>query len=483
MFEFSTKAKQLAIGLTVVGAILWVVGFAMNGSSSHEADHGHDAHATEMQADAGHDAHAEEAHDAHAEAHGAEAHDAHAEHENDYPGEAHASMIESTYESDHADAHGAEAHDAHAEHVHHQRQNRPWSALYVAAIFFLGLGLGQLFFLAIQYIAQAGWSAGLLRVMEAQAFTIIIPLIVIALITFLGLGHVHHMFHWMVEGINIEGHENYDEIIAGKRGFLNPTFFIIRVLVYIGGWVWAARMLRKNSLLSDSGDGVEMWKRNRKVGAIFTVFYAVTSSTSAWDLIMSIDTHWFSTLFGWYTFAGMFVSSFAATILVTLYLKSKGLLEWVNDNHIHDLGKFMFAFSVFWTYLWFSQFVLIWYANIPEEVTYYMQRWDQYKVPFFTMLSLNFIFPVLAILSRPAKRVPGTLVMAALFVLVGHYMDHYVMIMPGTVGDQYGFGLVELGPILFFAGLFIYVMLSNLAKAPLMHKNHPMMVESKHFQQ
>ena len=496
MFEFSTKAKQLAIGLTVVGAILWVVGFAMNGSSSHEADHGHDAHATEMHADAGHDvhaddhgadahdAHAEAGHDAHADAHGADAHDAHAGHENDYPGEAHAAMIESSYESDHAEeAHADHGHDAHAEHVHHQQQNRPWSALYVAAIFFLGLGLGQLFFLAIQYIAQAGWSAGLLRVMEAQAFTIIIPLIVIALITFLGLGHVHHMFHWMVEGINIEGHENYDEIIAGKRGFLNPTFFIIRVLVYIGGWVWAARMLRKNSLLSDSGDGVEMWKRNRKVGAIFTVFYAVTSSTSAWDLIMSIDTHWFSTLFGWYTFAGMFVSSFAATILVTLYLKSKGLLEWVNDNHIHDLGKFMFAFSVFWTYLWFSQFVLIWYANIPEEVTYYMQRWDQYKVPFFTMLSLNFIFPVLAILSRPAKRVPGTLVMAAVFVLVGHYMDHYVMIMPGTVGDQYGFGLVELGPILFFAGLFIYVMLSNLAKAPLLHKNHPMMVESKHFQQ
>jgi len=467
MFEFTTKAKQLAIGLTVVGAILWIIGFALNGSSSHEADHGHDAHATEMHADAGHDAHAEEAHDAHGDAHAEEAHDAHGE-------DAHAS---------HGDAHGAEAHDAHAEHVHHQQQNRPWSALYVAAIFFLGLGLGQLFFLGIQYIAQAGWSAGLLRLMEAQAFTIIIPLLVILVITLLGLGHVHHMFHWMVEGINVPGHENYDEIIAGKRGFLSPGFFIARVVIYIVGWVWAARMLRKNSLLSDSGDGVAMWNKNRKVGAIFTVFYAVTSSTSAWDLIMSIDTHWFSTLFGWYTFAGMFVSSFAAIILVTLYLKSKGLLEWVNDNHIHDLGKFMFAFSVFWTYLWFSQFVLIWYANIPEEVTYYMQRWDQYKVPFFTMLSLNFIFPVLAILSRPAKRVPGTLVMAAVFVLVGHYMDHYVMIMPGTVGDQYGFGLLELGPILFFAGLFIYVMFRNLAAAPLLHKNHPMITESKHFQQ
>src|SRR6056300_343612 len=488
MFEFTTKAKQLAIGLTVVGAILWIIGFALNGSSSHEADHGHDAHATEMHADAGHDTHADEAHDAHAshEAHGEEAHDAHADEHASH--EAHGEEAHDAHADAHAshEAHGEEAHDAHAahaEHLHHQQQNRPWSALYVAAIFFLGLGLGQLFFLGIQYIAQAGWSAGLLRLMEAQAFTIIIPLLVILVITLLGLGHVHHMFHWMVEGINVEGHENYDEIIAGKRGFLSPVFFIVRVLIYITGWVWAARMLRKNSLLSDSGDGVAMWNKNRKVGAIFTVFYAVTSSTSAWDLIMSIDTHWFSTLFGWYTFAGMFVSSFAAIILVTLYLKSKGLLEWVNDNHIHDLGKFMFAFSVFWTYLWFSQFVLIWYANIPEEVTYYMQRWDQYKVPFFTMLSLNFIFPVLAILSRPAKRVPGTLVMAAVFVLVGHYMDHYVMIMPGTVGDQYGFGLLELGPILFFAGLFIYVMLSNLAKAPLLHKNHPMIVESKHFQQ
>jgi hypothetical protein len=184
MFEFSTKAKQLAIGLTVVGAILWVVGFAMNGSSSHEADHGHDAHATEMHDDA----HGAEAHDAHVEA----GHDAHVEGAHDDHG--HESHAEEAH-----DAHGAEAHDAHAEHAHHQQQNRPWSALYVAAIFFLGLGLGQLFFLGIQYVAQAGWSAGLLRVMEAQAFTIIIPLIVIALITFLGLGHVHHMFHWMVE--------------------------------------------------------------------------------------------------------------------------------------------------------------------------------------------------------------------------------------------------------------------------------------------
>ncbi len=470
MFEFSSKTKQLAIALTVVGAILWIVGFAMNGSSSHEADHGHDAHATEQHAEASHDTHAE--HDGHAEA----GHDAHGEEAHGH-GDTHDAHADESHETAHGD------HDAHAEHEAHQIANRPWSALYVAAIFFLGLGLGQLFFLGIQYVAQAGWSAGLLRVMEAQAFAIVIPLIFILIISFLGFVHVHHMFHWMVEGIDVPGHPNYDPIIAEKTGFLSPLFFSIRAIIYMVGWIWAAKMLRKNSLLSDTGDGVAMWKKNRGVAAAFTVFYAVTSSTSAWDFIMSIDTHWFSTLFGWYTFAGMFVSSFAALILITLYLKGKGLMEWVNENHLHDLGKFMFAFSVFWTYLWFSQFMLIWYADIPEEVTYYMQRFDQYKVPFFVMLVLNFLLPVLAVLSRPAKRVPGTVIMAAFFVLVGHYMDHYVMIMPGTVGDHYGFGLLELGAILFFAGMFIYVVLSSLAKAPLLHKNHPMITESKYFQQ
>ncbi len=483
MFEFKTKTKQMAIALTVVGVILWAVGFALNGSSSHDAGHRHEAHTEES-----HDSYPGEVHAAMIESssHQSADHDDHVDDEyadetHDYPGEAHAAIVKSTHESD--DAHAEHGHEAHAEHAAHQIANRPWSAIYVAAIFFLGLGLGQLFFLGIQYVAQAGWSAGLLRLMEAQSFAIVIPLIVIAIIAFLGFGHVHHLFHWMAEGIHIKGHENYDAIIAGKRSFLNPTFFTIRILIYIGGWIWAAKMLRKYSLLSDSGDGAAMWKKNRGIAAAFTVFYAVTSSTSAWDLIMSIDTHWFSTLFGWYTFAGMFVSSFAALILLTLYMKGQGHMEWINENHLHDLGKFMFAFSVFWTYLWFSQFVLIWYANIPEEVTYYMQRFEQYKVPFFTMLSLNFILPVLAVLSRPAKRVPGTVVMAAIFVLVGHYMDHYVMIMPGTVADRYGFGLLELGPILFFAGLYIYVVLSSVAKAPLMHKNHPMLTESKNFHQ
>ena len=497
MFEFKTKTKQLAIALTVVGVILWVVGFALNASSSHDAGHGHEeAHAEES-----HDAYPGEAHAAMIESshqsadHANHAHDDHADETHDYPGEAHAAMIESTHKSDNVDAehghdthaehghdtHAEHGHDAHAEHAAHQIANRPWSAIYVAAIFFLGLGLGQLFFLGIQYVAQAGWSAGLLRLMEAQSFAIVVPLIVIAIIAFLGFGHVHHMFHWMVEGIHIKGHENYDAIIAGKRGFLNPTFFTIRILVYIGGWIWAAKMLRKYSLLSDSGDGAAMWKKNRGIAAAFTVFYAVTSSTSAWDLIMSIDTHWFSTLFGWYTFAGMFVSSFAALILLTLYLKGQGHMEWINENHLHDLGKFMFAFSVFWTYLWFSQFVLIWYANIPEEVTYFITRIEDYKLPFFGMLVLNFIFPFLVLMNSDYKRVPWFIVMAGIVILFGHYIDVFNMIMPATVGDRWFIGVPEISAVLLFLGLFLWVVFYALSKAPLLPKGNPFIKESEQF--
>ena len=234
MFEFKTKTKQLAIALTVVGVILWVVGFALNGSSSHDAGHGHEAHVEEL-----HDAYPVEAHAVMIESsrqsadHSEHADDDHADEAHDYLGEAHAAIKESTHESD--DAHSEHGHEGHSEHAAHQIANRPWSAIYVAAIFFLGLGLGQLFFLGIQYVAQAGWSAGLLRLMEAQSFAIVIPLIVIAIIAFLGFGHVHHMFHWMAEGIHVKGHENYDAIIAGKRGF--EPHFLYDSYSYLHRWM------------------------------------------------------------------------------------------------------------------------------------------------------------------------------------------------------------------------------------------------------
>ena len=201
----------------------------------------------------------------------------------------------------------------------------------------------------------------------------------------------------------------------------------------------------------------------------------------SWDWIMSVDPHWFSTLFGWYVFASMFVSGITTIALVTIYLKSKGYLEFVNDSHLHDLAKFMFGISIFWTYLWFSQFMLIWYANIPEEVTYFATRFEYYKLPFFGMLVMNFIFPFLVLMNSDYKRIPWFIVMAGIVVLIGHYLDVYNMIMPATVGSRWGFGMAEIGAIMLFAGLFLITIFYALSKAPLLAKRNPFVKESELF--
>jgi hypothetical protein len=295
---------------------------------------------------------------------------------------------------------------------------------------------------------------------------------------------MHHVWHWMQDGIMDPTSANYDSIIAGKEGYLNDGFFTLRTVAYLVIWAGAAYLLRRNSLKEDQlPEGQTMFFTQRKLAATFIVLYAVTSSTSAWDWIMSIDTHWFSTLFGWYTFAGMFVTALTVLNVLVMFLRVNNYLPWVNDNHQHDLGKFMFAFSVFWTYLWFSQYMLIWYSNIPEEVPYYMARFGEFKPLFITMVVLNFLMPVLVLMSRDSKRIMGFILLAAVFVLAGHWMDHYIMIMPGSVGYHYGFGWVEIGGFLFYAGLLLYVVQRNLAAAPLRMKNHALIHESKLFHQ
>jgi hypothetical protein len=471
MFVFTQKAKIFAAALTVIGLIMVVIGF---NSAGHEAE-GHDAHATEMHADhvdaaADAEVHAEEAHADHAE-------EAHADHAEAAHGEeAHA---------DHSEAgHVEHAEEAHGGHEDHGAANRPWAALLVNTIFFLGIGIGTLFFLAIQYAAQAGWSAGILRVMESVALFVGIPLLGMLFLVITGTMDMHHVWHWMQDGIMDPASPNYDKIIAGKEGYLNDTFFTLRTVAYLVIWAGAAYLLRRNSLKEDQlPEGQNMFFTQRKLAATFIVLYAVTSSTSAWDWIMSIDTHWFSTLFGWYTFAGMFVTALTVLNVLVMFLRVKNYLPWVNDNHQHDLGKFMFAFSVFWTYLWFSQYMLIWYSDIPEETPYYLARFGEYKTLFITMLAFNFIMPVLVLMSRDSKRIMGFILLAAVFVLAGHWMDHYIMIMPGSVGYNYGFGWVELGGFLFYAGLLLYVVQRNLAAAPLKMKNHAMIHESKLFHQ
>ena len=379
------------------------------------------------------------------------------------------------HEVDH-EAHGHKAHgheDEHAEHVLHQIHNRPYAALYVAAFFFMMISLGVLAFYAIQYASQAGWSPVLFRVMEAITYYLLPGAIIVLLIAIIGDKHI---FIWMDPEVVA-----HDKIIQGKESWLNKSSFILRGIIYIGGWSLYRYFARKFSLAQDKTKNNKNFKRNFQISAGFLVFFIYTESMMSWDWIMSVDPHWFSTLFGWYVLASMIVSGITVIALITIYLKSKGLMNYVNDSHLHDLAKFMFGFSVFWAYLWFSQFMLIWYANIPEEVTYFVTRIEMYPIPFFTMFCLNFIFPFLVLMNSDYKRVPIFIIMAGVVILIGHYMDVYMMIMPATVIDRYGFGIAEFSSILIFLGLFLLIVFYSISKEDLLAKGNPMIKESENF--
>ena len=377
---------------------------------------------------------------------------------------------EEKHEVDH-EAHGHE--DEHAEHVLHQIHNRPYAALYVAAFFFMMISLGVLAFYAIQYASQAGWSPVLFRVMEAITYYLLPGALIVLLIAIIGDKHI---FIWMDPEVVA-----HDKIIQGKESWLNKSSFIFRGLIYIGGWSLYRYFSRKFSLAQDKANDNKNFKRNFQISAGFLVFFMYTESMMSWDWIMSVDPHWFSTLFGWYVFASMVVSGITVIALITIYLNSKGLMKYVNDSHLHDLAKFMFGFSVFWTYLWFSQFMLIWYSNIPEEVTYFVTRIEDYNLLFFGMVAMNFVLPLLILMNSDYKRNNWFIMIAGIIIIIGHYLDFYNMIMPATVGDQWSFGLSELGSVSLFAGLFIYVVFSALAKAPLKPKGDPLVKESEHF--
>ena len=448
MYTFSKRLKITSLVLIIVGAIGWISSY----NSSHHLTL-EDVKVLLAEENAHHGA---------SEAHH-EAEDAHA--------------TTATHSANEDDHHAEEAHhgDEHAEHVLHQMHNRPYAALYVAAFFFMMISLGVLAFYGIQYAAQAGWSPVLFRVMEAITYYLLPGALIVLGI---GLWAGDHLFIWMDPEVVA-----HDELIQGKSGWLNKTGFAIRGLIFIAGWSLYRYFSRKFSLAQDQADVNDNsnFKKNFRISAAFLVFYIYTESMMSWDWIMSVDPHWFSTLFGWYVFASMFVSGITVIALITIYLKSKGLMEFVNDSHMHDLAKFMFAISVFWTYLWFSQFMLIWYANIPEEVTYFITRIEDYKLPFFGMLILNFIFPFLVLMNSDYKRVPWFIVMAGIVILFGHYIDVFNMIMPATVGDRWFIGVPEISAVLLFLGLFLWIVFYALSKAPLLPKGNPFIKESEQF--
>ncbi|MTI33282.1 quinol:cytochrome C oxidoreductase [Xanthovirga aplysinae] len=382
----------------------------------------------------------------------------------------------------HGDAHGAEAAAHGAEAAAHGSAvwlKRVMAGLWINNVFFIGVALIGLFFWSFNYAAQAGWSAPILRIPMAFSNWLPLGLILMLVVFFVG---GHDIFHWTHEGLYDKASPEYDPIIDGKKEYLNTPFFLIRMVVYVVVWYLFAKKMQSLSLKEDLEGGHSYWHKIRVYAALFLVFFGITSSTSAWDWVMSIDTHWFSTLFGWYSMSSWLVSGVAMTILLVVYLKEKGYLPMVNSNHLHDLGKFLFGFSIFWAYLWVSQFLLYYYANIPEEVVYYWERWENglYHGFWFLNIILNFVLPFLVLMTRDSKRHNIFLKMVCVIVLAGHWIDFYLGVEPGVMKENGGFGFYEIGITMIYLSAFLFIVLNSLSKIRLVPKNHPMLQESEH---
>lgn len=356
--------------------------------------------------------------------------------------------------------------------------NRAWGNLLINAFWFTTIALAGAFFLAVHYVGEGGWHTSFKRVPEAMAQYFPIGALILLFVSLAGYLHMNHLWHWL------DPEFQANDVIynnSWKSTWLQNEFWLARIVIYLGGWFFFINKLRQFSLKEDIEGGLIWHKRSFKWSAGFLVFFAVTSSTSSWDFLMSIDPHWYSTLYGWYTFAGFFVSALTFIMLITVYLKRNGYLPSVTENHIHDLAKMVFAFSIFWTYLWFSQYMLIWYSNIPEEINYFLERFQTpYKPLMILMLICNFVFPLLVLMHRNSKRKYKFVIISGTVILLGHLMDLFQMVMPGSQGGFVQFGLMDIGVSLGFLGLFLFFTFRALAAAPLEAKNHPFLGESKH---
>ena len=386
---------------------------------------------------------------------------------------------------------------------------RFWSNWLHNSVFFLGVAFMSLFLVAAKVLMYSGWHTVFKRVWEAYAQFLPVAIGLLAVVVVGVFTHAHHLYHWADADAVAT-----DDLLEAKSAFLNPGWFTAAaILIPVIWYVGFAIPLRRLSREEDERGGTEYKQhmRMRKVAGIFLPIAAFSSAAVIWQLVMSVDAHWYSTLFAWYATASWLVATVALTIVVLIYLKTVGYFPQVTADHLHDLGKYMFAFSIFWTYLWFSQFMLIWYGNVGEETVYYQTRMGEFPILFWANLALNFVLPFFVLMPNTTKRRLGPLAFVAILVAFGHWLDFFQMLKPGILhtameaaehaatdptavehaaGEHHGAstflagftipGLIEIGTFVGFLSLFWLVTLGALGRLNLVPLKDPYLEESLH---
>ena len=322
----------------------------------------------------------------------------------------------------------------------------------VTYLMIVSIGLGSLFLVALEYIAGADWSTPFRRIIEF--FAALLPVLLVLVVPLLIFNH--DLFHWAHKEAVAD-----DKILQGKAPYLNITFFIIRTFVFIALWSLFYWVMTKNSRKQDQSKDQTLTKKNIRLAAIFIPVFALSLTFTAIDFMMSLEPHWFSTIFGVYFFGGTVVAALAAITFVIVKLKEKGYFgEWMNDDHLFSLGALLFAFINFWAYIAFSQFMLIWYADLPEETFWFITRWNGGWV-FFSLglVVIHFLVPYFALLSQPSKMNPKRLKFIAVWLLFAHLFDLFWLIMPNMASMKggYYFSWIDLVFPIAGAGLVILV--------------------------
>lgn len=347
---------------------------------------------------------------------------------------------------------------------------RTWASFLTSYFYFLCLGIGGLFFTALQHAANAGWSSSVRRIMESLSAYLPVAAVSTVVLIF----GFSHLYDWMNKDLVA-----HDAILLGKSGYLNATFVIIRLVIFFGAWLLFRRAMVGNSVAQDKDGNEHHTVKNARLSIGFIVFFALSFSLFSVDLIMSLQPHWYSTMWGVYCFAGMFQASIAMVVLITGYMIRKGYARgWINIEHLHDLAKYMKAFTIFYAYIAFSQFMLIWYANLPEETIFYLNRsTGGWMAASLSLLFFKFAVPFLLLLPRAAKRSIAHTSLVACLILVMEYIDIHWMVYP-NFSATWVFSWYEIGCFIMFAGLFIWSVANFLSKNSIVAVRDPRMEEA-----